>query len=225
MSVLSTLLCVEAATDDPTARLATAGGSGGLISDASISLWRLEEGARAGGDSADADPERPSSAHAAPPDEREAKRGAEEEGEAARQAEKRARHASDDASGEVCSQATRDEDCCSEDRSCGGASSASVVRAVLEHRATATTAVARKDDAPDCRPAVASAGACTGTGTDSVRTRGECEVLVCQAGCAAVRARRRSCSGWGAWQTVWLLSAPGLPRGVRRGAQRGGAAA
>ena len=42
MSVLSTLLCVEAATDDPTARLATAGGSGGLISDASIALWRLE---------------------------------------------------------------------------------------------------------------------------------------------------------------------------------------
>mmetsp|Transcript_10832 Transcript_10832/g.18164 ORF Transcript_10832/g.18164 Transcript_10832/m.18164 type:complete len:372 (-) Transcript_10832:299-1414(-) len=40
--VLSELLCVKVAPDGAMPRLATAGGSGGLISDASISLWHLE---------------------------------------------------------------------------------------------------------------------------------------------------------------------------------------
>lgn len=42
VSLASALLCVKVAVDAPSPRLATAGGSGGLISDASISLWHLE---------------------------------------------------------------------------------------------------------------------------------------------------------------------------------------
>ena len=44
VSVLSPMLCLKAAVDAPAPRLATAGGSGGLISDAGIFLWRVEPG-------------------------------------------------------------------------------------------------------------------------------------------------------------------------------------
>jgi len=40
-SVLSPLLCVDAAADGASTRLATAGGSIGLVSDSNIGLWRL----------------------------------------------------------------------------------------------------------------------------------------------------------------------------------------
>ena len=52
VSVLSAVLCVGAAPDS--GRLATAGGSGGLISDANISLWRLEACAREASDKSEA---------------------------------------------------------------------------------------------------------------------------------------------------------------------------
>ena len=40
--MLSPVLCLDAAPDAAAPRLATAGGSGGLLSDASISLWRVD---------------------------------------------------------------------------------------------------------------------------------------------------------------------------------------
>ena len=42
VNVLDAVLCIQAAPDAALPRLAAGGGSGGLISDASISLWRLE---------------------------------------------------------------------------------------------------------------------------------------------------------------------------------------
>ena len=51
VSTLDAVLCVRAASSETTPRVATAGGSGGLISNASVSIWRLERPGQADADS------------------------------------------------------------------------------------------------------------------------------------------------------------------------------
>ena len=51
VSVLSSVLCLDAAPDSSPTRLASGGGSGGLLSDATVSLWRIDS--TEGGSAAD----------------------------------------------------------------------------------------------------------------------------------------------------------------------------
>ena len=167
VNVLSALLCVKASVGSGAPRLATAGGSGGLISDASISLWLLEEGDGAGSEQADG-----------------AKRtlAAAADGEAKEGVEKKQRREIDESEGEIAraddsteAGPSKVEDCCSKVEV--GCSKVEVESSEVEDCCSSSARLPAAEDA-----AAQSLPQEPSTSTEEVPTMDENEILVCQAG-------------------------------------------